>query len=158
LVLSSDAVPPGTISKWEWYTYIGSAGTFYSFKLRCCHTNLTALTTNFTANYGGNTPALVYSRSSQYIAGTPNAWFGFAFDTPFAYDAKHNLIMEVDWVGDTGGYTYCRASSVAARFVYSYNSYGPYVQNYLHYQRVTVEPSGVGVRPTSLGRVKALYN
>jgi hypothetical protein len=157
LVLSTDAVPAGTISKWEWYVYTGSGGTFNNFKLRCCHTNLTALTNNFTSNYASNTPVEVYSRSAQYIAATPSSWFGFDFDTTFQYDGKNNLIMEVDWNTDSGGYAYCRASSVASRFVYSPNGGGPYLSSYLHYQRITVKPSGMVVAPTSLGRVKSLY-
>jgi hypothetical protein len=157
LVLPTDAVPAGTISKWEWYTYIGSSGTFNNFKLKCCHTNRTALTTNFTTNYGGNTPKLVYSKSAQYIAVAPSTWFGFTFDTEFEYNGKDSLIMEVEWNTDSGGYAYCRASSATARFAYSYNAYGPYVQNYLHYQRITIAPSNMGVAPTSLGRVKSLY-
>lgn len=143
---------------WEWYPYTGTSGTYYNFKLRCCHTGRTTLTTNFTTNYDGNTPVEVYNRSAQYIPVTPYVWFGFTFDTPFSYNGKDGLIMEVDWNTDSGGYAYCRASSVTARFAYSYNNYGPYVQNYLHYQRITVAPSGVGVAPTSLGRVKSLFH
>ncbi|HUU57303.1 MAG TPA: hypothetical protein VMW93_08170 [bacterium] len=123
--------------------------------MRCCHTGLTALTNNFTTNYGGNTAVQVYSKSSQYIAATPNAWFGFDFDTPFAYNGTGNLIMEVEWNTDSGGYAYCRANSVASRFVYSANGGMPYVQSYLHYQRITI--GAVGVAPTSLGRVRAMY-
>jgi hypothetical protein len=157
LVLSTDAVPAGPISKWEWYTYTGSAGTFYNFKLRCCHTKLTTLSNNFTTNYGGNTPILVYSKSSQYIAATPNVWFGFDFDTPFNYDGSSNLIIEVEWNTDSGGYAYCRANSVAGRFAYQYNGGSVYLGSYLHYQQITIGGS-TGVAPTSLGRVKSLYH
>jgi hypothetical protein len=124
--------------------------------LRCCPTGLTALTNNFTTNYGGNTPVQVYNRSSQYIAAAANTWFGFDFDTPFEYNGSSNLIMEVDWSTDSGGYVYCRANSVASRFAYSYNGGSVYVASYLHYQRITV--NALGVAPTSLGRVKSLYH
>ncbi|UCH78096.1 MAG: hypothetical protein JSU81_10295 [Candidatus Coatesbacteria bacterium] len=86
-----------------------------------------------------------------------NTWFGFTFDKPFYYDGKNNLIMEVDWSTDSGGYAYCRASTATGRFVYRYNSSGPYLQNLLHFQRITITPGGMAVSPTSLGRVKVLF-
>ena len=156
LVLSTDAVPAGTVVKWEWYASASvSAGTFNNFSLKLCHTNKTALTTDFTGNYGGNTPVQVYYKSSEYIAATPNTWFGFAFTTGFDYNGKDNLIVEVEWSGDSGGYDYNYWSAATARCMYKYNSYAARVYHYLHYMRITT--GALGVAPTSLGRVKALY-
>lgn len=99
----------------------------------------------------------MYGPKSQHITAAANTWFGFTFDTPFYYDGSKNLIMEVNWSGDSGGYAYCWASSVAGRFVYMYNGNGPYAASYFHRQRITLAPGGMAVSPTSLGRVKALY-
>lgn len=143
--------------KWEWYASSSvSAGTFNNFSIKLCHTKNTALTTNFTGNYGGNTPVQVYSKSSEYIAATPNTWFGFSFGTAFDYNGKDNLIVEVEWSGDSGGYAYNYWSAATARCMYKYNSYAARVYNYLHYMRIST--GYLGVAPTSLGRVKALFD
>jgi hypothetical protein len=94
--------------------------------------------------------------SSAYVPATAGVWFGFDFDTPFDYNGSSNLIMEVDWNTDSGGYCYCRSNSEASRFAYSYNGGSVYVSSYFHYQRVTI--GATGVAPTSLGRVKSLYH
>ena len=40
--------------------YAGSYNTFHNTSVKLCHTNLTTLTTNFSSNYGGQTPIWVY--------------------------------------------------------------------------------------------------
>ncbi|MGD8718161.1 MAG: hypothetical protein PVH29_04985 [Candidatus Zixiibacteriota bacterium] len=113
---------------------------------------------DFNTNYGGNTPVTVYGPTSAYVHGTENTWFGFDFTTPFYYNGSDNLIMEVDWNTDTGGYAYIRADSVAGRFVYSSNGGSPHPGDYFHYQRITITTGGAAVAPTSLGRVRAMFN
>jgi hypothetical protein len=89
------------------------------------------------------------------VAPTPYTWFGCAFDTPFAYDGKGNLIMEVDWNGDSGAKTCNYWSPGTARSIVSLNGAAANLYNYIHYMRITLEPSAVGV--SSVGRVKALF-
>jgi hypothetical protein len=156
LVPASDDLPTGPVMKWEWFGYVGSSGNYYNFYLRCCHTHLAALTNDFTGNYAGHTPAQVYYTASQYVAGTPDTWFGFDFDTPFEYDGTNNLIIEVEWNTDGGGYTYCYADATPSHFVYASNGGMPIVSDYFHCQRITIGTTGVA--PTSLGRVKSLYH
>jgi len=105
----------------------------------------------------------VYYRDPAYIAATAYQWFGFDFDTPFAYNGADNLLFEVWWEGDNDGYAYTYWTTKTGRYVYSYikgtTPYNGYpdkgeVVDYLHYMRITVSPNAVA--PTSLGRVKAL--
>jgi hypothetical protein len=159
LVLPSDAVPAGTITKWEWRCHLSGsenkAGTYYNFKIRLCHTTLSQLTYNLEANYDGNTPVEVYARGQQYIYADPGAWFGWAFDKSFRYDGRKNLIVEVYWKdSDQQGQTSTYATAGTNRGAYDVNG-SISVVNYWHHMRITVE--GIGVTPTSLGRVKALY-
>ncbi len=152
----SKANPVIIIARWEWFaSETISAGSFNNFTIKLCFTDRTALTANFNDNYGRFTPETVYSRSSQYLNPSPNDWFAFDL-TGFYYREYYNLIVEVEWSGDTGGYAYTYRSAAAARCVFNYNGGTPAVRNYVHYMRVTIHYIP-GVAPTSLGRVKALY-
>jgi hypothetical protein len=156
LVLSTDTIPKGTVKKWEWYaSSTVTTGTFNNFKIRLCHSPRSALARDFATNYGGNTPALVYSKISQPVGPTPYTWFGFTFDTPFDYNGTANLIVEVDWNGDSGAEVGNYWSPGTARCIVSINGAAANLFNYIHYMRITLEPSAVS--PTSVGRVKALY-
>jgi hypothetical protein len=156
LVLSTDALPGGTIKKWEWFASATvTPGTFNNFKIKLCHTSRSALSRDFAANYDGNTPAEVYSRAVQAVGPTPYTWFGFAFDADFEYNGKKNLIYEVSWNGDSGGNAYTYWSPGTARCIVSQNGAAANLYNYIHYMRITLEPSAVS--PTSVGRVKALF-
>jgi len=153
----SDAAPVNYIAKWEWCAAPSvSPGTFDNFTIKLCHTTRTTLTTDFNANYAGQKPVTVYSRRSQPINAEPGKWFGFDFDSQFNYGFGSNLIVEVEWSGDTGGYAYTYRSAATARCVFNYNGGTPVVRDYVHYMRVTIYFIP-GVEPTSLGRVKALY-
>jgi hypothetical protein len=144
------------VKKWEWYASSDvTAGSFNNFKIKLCHTSRSTLTREFATNYGGNTPELVYSKISQNVSPVPYTWFGFAFGTPFEYNGKANLIVEVDWNGDSGAKVGNYWSPGTGRCIVSLNGAGANLFNYVHYMRITLEPSAVG--PTSVGRVKALY-
>lgn len=161
LVLASElrpskANPVIIIRRWEWFaSETISAGSFNNFTIKLCLTDRTALTANFNDNYGRFAPVTVYSRSPQYLNPSPNDWFAFDL-TGFYYSEPYNLIVEVEWRGDTGGYTYTYRSAGTARCVFNYNGGTPAVRNYVHYMRVTIHYIP-GVEPTSLGRVRALY-
>ncbi len=152
-------MPAGKITKWEWRCHLSGtenkAGTYHNFKLLVCHTSLSQLTYNFEANYGGNTPVEVYSRSQEKIHAERGAWFGWAFDADFNYDGQNNLIVEVYWKdSDRLGQTCTYATAGTSRGYYDVNG-SISVVDYWHHMRITIE--GIGVAPTSLGRVKALY-
>jgi hypothetical protein len=152
-----DAAPVNYIAKWEWYAApTVSPGTFNNFTIKLCHTTRTTLTANFTANYAGQTPVTVYTRRSQPINAEPGKWFGFGFDSKFNYGFGSNVIVEVEWRGDTGGYAYTYRSAAAARCVFNYNGGTPAVRDYVHYMRITISFIP-GVEPTSLGRVRVFY-
>jgi hypothetical protein len=168
LVLKDDGLPAGTISKWEWNAAVDlTACSYYEYRLRLCHTTLSALTDTFANNYAGNTPVTVYSRNPATIgAVSANSWFGFPFDTPFDYDGQRNLVVEVWWVNDNngGGNTQWNFP-VNGRCCFSYIVNGNPINGYpdkgfasyfLHYMRATISPSAVA--PTSLGRVKSMYH
>lgn len=164
LVLKTDAVPAGNVTKWEWYASpTQRPGNFYKFRFKCCHTSRTTLSDTYVNNYDGKTPVQVYYRETCNISATANQWFGFNFDTPFAYNGDDNLLFEVWWEGDDNGYAYTYWTPMTGRYVYSYikgtTPYNGYpdkglVTNYLHYMRITVTSNDVA--PTSLGRVRAM--
>jgi hypothetical protein len=162
LVLASELHPPKSnpvipIRRWEWFASSTIAsGYFNNFTIKLCHTDRTALTTDFAYNYGRFSPETVYSRSSQNLNPSPNDWFGFDL-TAFYYWEPYNVIVEVEWSGDSGGYAYTYRSAGTARCVFNYNNGTPVVHNYVHYMRITIFFIP-GVEPTSLGRVKALYS
>jgi hypothetical protein len=166
LVLQSDAVPAGPITKLEWHADGNiAAGTYKDFRVELCHTNLSALTNTFQTNYGGNTPVRVFYRSSHYVNPPAESWFGWPFDAPFEYNGRDNFIIEVWWEEDVGeGAAPTYITKIMSRGLYSSIRYGQpqhgypnqgELMNYLHHMRITI--SGTGVEPTSLGRVKTLH-
>ncbi|NIT35175.1 MAG: hypothetical protein GTN49_01530 [candidate division Zixibacteria bacterium] len=161
LVLASElrpskANPVIIIRRWEWFASASvSAGYFNNFTIKLCHTGYTALTANFEYNYGRFKPVTVYGKSAQYLNPKANDWFGFDFPI-YYWDGHSNLIVEVEWRGDTGGFAYTYWSAGTARCVFNYNGGRPVVRDYVHYMRVTIHFIP-GVEPTSLGRVRALY-
>ena len=113
------------------------------------------MTNSFEANYDGNTPVEVYSQSQQRIYAERGDWFGWAFDPDFPYDGRRNLIIEVYWKdSDQQGQTSTYATAGTARGLYDVNGSISLV-NYWHHMRITLE--GIGLEPTSLGRVKTFY-
>jgi hypothetical protein len=161
LVLASElhptkANPVIIIRRWEWFASPNiSPGSFDNFTIKLGETTRTTLTTNFDGNYTYHGAQTVYSASSQYLNPSPNDWFGFDL-TWFYYREHYNLIVEVEWSGDSGGYVSTYRSAAPARCVFNYNSGTPVVHDYVHYMRITIYFIP-GVEPTSLGRVKALY-
>jgi hypothetical protein len=169
-VLKTDAIPAGTITRWEWYAASGTGSVrravLSNFSVKICHTPLTALTTPFTANYGGRTPVTVYSSNPEIVDPQYNAWFGFDCHPAFDYNGSDNLLVETWWDGANDGGPNCWMKSVASssraciasrvRGVpqYGYPNGGG-VADYNMYMRITT--SGAAVGSSSLGRVKALY-
>ena len=168
LVLASDALPAGRVTKWEWFGVGTSvtAGKYYKFRLVLCHTSRSALTEKYADNYAGNTPARVFYRDPVNFDPKHTDWFGFTFDAPFNYNGRDNLLVEVWWAGvenEANAYTDWGRDFLGrtvVSFVTNGNPECGYpdagrVLDYIHYMRITI--TGIGVSPTSLGRVKALF-
>ncbi len=168
LVLQSDALPAGRVTRWEWFG-VGKevkAGKYFKFRLKLCHTSRRALTEKYADNYDGNTPAQVFYRDPVQFDPKLNDWFGFTFDTPFVYDGRRNLVVEVWWAGqenEANAYTDW-GRDFMGRCVVSFVTKGipecgypdaGRVQDYIHYMRITI--TAIAVSPTSLGRVMALF-
>jgi len=168
LILPSDALPAGRITRWEWFG-VGKevkAGKYFKFRLTLCPTSRSALTERYADNYDGNTPVQVFARDPLQFEPKLNDWFGFTFDAPYVYDGRRNLVVEVWWAGqenEANAYTDW-GPDFMGRCVVSFVTYGVpecgypdagRVQDYIHYMRITI--TDVGVAPTSLGRLRALF-
>jgi hypothetical protein len=149
----------GPVTRVDYESYDTYApGYFYEFEMKLCHTPLTALTTNFNNNYGGNTPTVVASLNPFTINARKDEWFGVACTTSFTYNDRDNLIVEVRWRNqslttkiEVWAYT---ASSNRLLIHKEYNATEGQLSPKTDRLRITF--SGVAVAPTSLGRIKAL--
>jgi hypothetical protein len=131
--------------------------TFNNCHILLCHSTKTSLETTFANNYTGNTPVQVFN-GTQTLSGS--GWLDTHI-TPnlFNYNNTANLLMEITWDGDSGSDVYCSRGSGTARRCYNTTSatattgttYSESQYIRLHIATMT------GVAPTSLGRVKALY-
>jgi hypothetical protein len=159
LVLKSELNFGAPITRVEFQSYdTYVAGDFYEFEMRLCHTSLSGLTKNFNQNYGGNTPVLVARASPLTVNGVKDQWFGVKFTTPFEYNNRDNLIVELRWRNqkfttkvEVWAYT---ASSNRLLIGKGYNptegSPSPKTD------RLRITFSGAALMAASLGRVKAL--
>ena len=162
LWLQSELGLSGPVIKIEWQVspeYPGHGGKFNDCKMYLCHTKLAAVTATFKDNYGGNTPVQVYSGTFVIPPLKTNEWHTIVAPTNFKYNNSDNLLMEATWVGpSTGGTTPFRTSKSGPGRVYAWDpnaATGRVGVPYAYYARITI--SYTGVAPTSLGRVKALY-
>lgn len=169
-MLKTDAIPAGTITRWEWYAASGTGSVRHAllskFSIKICHTSFNALTTPFAANYDGNTPVTVFSANPVRVDPEYNDWFGFDCKPTFAYNGTDNLLVETWWDGGNDGgpncwmkYVLsssraCIASRVRGVSQHGYPNGGK-VEGYNMYMRITM--GGATVGSSSLGRVKALY-
>ncbi len=161
LIDQSQIAYAGTINEVEYYAYYGYGGTFNNFRAYLGHTALSSLTTTFANNYKGS-PVLVATASSFTIPASKN-WFPLKMTTTFVYNNTDNLIVEVRWQGKAGSprgepiYS-CRFGSGNHR-VWAYNdpnaSSGS-ADTLCYHCRLSFNYY-TGVEPTSLGRVKAVF-
>ncbi len=130
---------------------------FNNVRVWFCHTNKSALVATFDDNYAGNTPAQVMDKLTLTLSGT--GWYDIGIDAnKFDYNNRDNLLMEIRWSGDSGRAIYCwRSEGTAARvYAKSHTANTGMVEDKTQYIRLHVGTM-VGLEPTSLGRVKALY-
>jgi len=169
-VLKTDAIPAGTITRWEWYSAMGTGSTqravLSNFSVKLCHTSLNALTTPFAANYDGRTPVTVFSANPVTINVPVNTWFGWACGPTFNYNGSDNLLVETWWDGGNDGGPNCwmkyvlgsaRACIASRVRGVAQNGYpnGGAAEGYNMYMRITM--GGAAVAASSLGRVKVLF-
>ena len=149
----------GYINEVEYYNYGTASGRYNNYRFYLCHTTRTNLSTTFGVNYYG-APVLVASRSAFTIPGA-RGWFGLRMTRSFNYDNVRNLLIEIRWEGDNGVNVpiYANNPLTGNRRVWAVNNPSapsgrgdgrPY------YTRVSFGYH-TAVEPTSLGRVKALY-
>jgi hypothetical protein len=142
--------------------YATPPSNFDGYKVILCHTSKDKLTTNFKANYDFKTPVTVYEGAFDIPDNlTQDDWFTVCTPTStFNYNNKNNMLMEVVWTEATG----CRnlfwiSTAGQPGRVRAYNATateGVLLANQGEIARITI--SKPAVAPTSLGRVKALYN
>lgn len=161
----TELTEPGLVSKIEWQVYdsiAAAGGVFTNCDILLCHTNLTALTSNYVSNYGGKTPVNVFSGTYTLAAAAAGTWVTIIEPSTFTYNNSDNLLIEVSWSSSTGGNNYFKYRSTGTAFpgrVYNTSSKtaetGTLQTTYHQYGRITITPTGVA--PTSLGRIKSLY-
>ncbi len=158
LWLKSEINVPGYINVVEFAYHSGSSiGGFNNVRVSLCHTTKTRLEPTFYNNYGGKTPVQVMNKLSLVLSG--RAWLDIGIDADkFNYNNRDNLLMEIRWRGDSGNNIYCWRSDMTAGRVYAYNDEAAVGTVYYEGQYIRLHVATmVGLEPTSLGRVKALY-
>ena len=158
----ADINEAGAVTKVEFQAYsISTASNFTTCKVLLCHTSLAHVTTSYVGNYSGKTPVTVFSGTKVVPATAQGQWFTVVDPTTFTYNNSDNLLIEVSWVSGSGGsvcHCYTNSRGKAGR-VYAYSataSSGTVSTNYDQLGRITITPTAVA--PTSLGRIKSLYN
>jgi hypothetical protein len=130
--------------------------TFQDVKFYLCHTPLAALTSDFAANYGGNTPKLVASFAT-YELPAVQGLYPVPMAETFAYNNRDNLIFEITWKSGTGQKVFVLAGRLTAHQCYAYDELAAAgtVQDLGYNARIYFDTYR-GVAPASFGRVKAL--
>jgi hypothetical protein len=153
----------GSVARVEFMFQSGgaTATSLEGCKMILCHTTKTALTNTFKKNYDFKTPFEVFSGKYSVPEGLEDGdWFALCEPDNFTYNNKNNLLMEISWTGASGATTKTyistaeqpgrlRAFNVAA-------DTGKLLPNQGHIAKITI--GNPAVSPTSLGRVRALFN
>jgi hypothetical protein len=151
----------GTINEVEYYAWHGYTSEFLKYRVLLGHTGLSALTTTFDNNWKG-TPVEVANAPSFIIKATVKTWFPLKLTKTFTYNNTDNLVVEISWDGKRiapGEAVYtCTFGSGYHRIYALGSSTAPTGSgsSLCYYCRLSFN-AYVGVSPTSLGRVKALY-
>jgi hypothetical protein len=146
----------GTITEFE-LEKMQPGGTYGNVKFYLCHTPLAALTTSFSANYGGNTPKLVASFAT-YVVPEVQGVYPIPMAETFDYNNRDNLMLEITWERGGGQKVVVLGGELAAHlcFAEDYRATTGEVQNLGLNARIFFD-TYKGVAPASFGRVKALY-
>jgi hypothetical protein len=147
--------------EFQFHSYSGTR-TFNNVDMLLCHSRLSALTSNYTTNYAGNTPVKVYSGNYVIPSGlVRDQWVVQCSPTNFKYNNTDNLLFEISWQGRSasGGNYFWRATAGQPGRVWASSktaTSGSLYVNQGEIARITIGPIP-GVAPTSLGRVKSLF-
>lgn len=146
----------GTITEFE-LEKSEHVATFQDVKFYLCHTPLAALTANFDANYGGNTPKLVASFATYELPAVQGV-YPIPMAETFAYNNRDNLILEITWKSGTGQKVFLLVGKSVAHQCYAYDERAS-VGNVMDmgYNALIYFDTYHAVAPASFGRVKALY-
>jgi len=148
----------GVINEFELQKSSSGTGAFAGAKFYLCHTSLTALTTNFRDNYGGNTPALVASFPN-YNLPPRSGFYPIPMSATFTYNNSDNLILEITYESSSGagGGLYCGEMATFHRCFGRGSSAETGTPDKWGYNGRLSFSYYQAVAPASLGRVKALF-
>ncbi|UCH78164.1 MAG: hypothetical protein JSU81_10645 [Candidatus Coatesbacteria bacterium] len=146
----------GTITEFELEKTV-NVSTFQEVKFYLCHTPLSALTANFEANYGGNTPKLVASFAT-YELPSPEGVYPIPMAETFEYNNRDNLILEITWTSGTGQKVCLLVGKLTAHQCYAYDERATSgtLQDMGYNARIFFD-AHPAVAPASFGRVKGLF-
>ncbi len=130
-------------------------------KMILCHSSKEKLTNTFKKNYDFKTPVEVFKGKYTVPEGLKqNDWFTVAEPDNFVYNNRNNLLMEISWTNATGAITKTYISTAdqpgRLRVFDATGTTGKLLPNQGHLARITI--GNPAVNPTSLGRVRALFN
>ncbi len=148
----------GAVNEFELQKSSAATSTYAGAKFYLCHTGLSALTTNFRNNYGGNTPVLVASFSS-YNLPRRSGFYPVPMATTFTYNNVDNLILEITYESSSGDGAglYCGEMTTYHRcFGRTSSAETGSVDNWGYNARLSFSYYP-GVAPASLGRVRAIF-
>lgn len=102
LYMQSDIATYGNITSFAWENYLlieDMEGNYNNVLIYMGHTSRTTLGTVLADNYTGSRE-LVFSRTSFNTGGPTDTWNEIVLDTPFEYNNRDNLLIEVRWRDD----------------------------------------------------------
>jgi hypothetical protein len=149
----------GAINEVELYNSAVVSGRYNNYVVYLCHTARLSLSTTFGVNYYA-APVLVASRSSFTIPAR-RGWFRLLMTRRYTYDNIRHLLIEIRWEGDNGVSVpiYTTNPMTGNRRIWAVNNPTAPTgrgDGRAYYTRLSFN-AYTGVAPTSLGRVKALY-
>jgi hypothetical protein len=162
LIDKSEINNAGVINEVELFRYWTTGGdvTYNNVRIFLGHTALSALGLTFDSNYK-DTPVEVKTTGSLVIP-TAQAWFPLKMTKTWTYNNTDNMIVEIRWTGSTprtGVPLYTCSFGSGIHRVYAYNNANATSgtgDTLAYHSRLSFSYS-TAVTPTSLGRVKALF-
>jgi hypothetical protein len=150
----------GYINKIEFMRSSATSGTFGNVRVYLCHSDKTTeLDLTYANNYKG-TPVQVMDKTSLAVAGSSGQWWDMGIDAnKFNYNNTDSLLMEIRWRTAPTSCACYRANGTNKR-IWAFDdnaTVAAYRFAQMQFIRLTVA-NATGVEPTSLGRIKGLYN
>ena len=147
----------GVINEFELEKSNAYTCTVTNVKFYLCHTKLSALTTNFSNNYSGYTPVLVAS-AANYVVPAQSGFYPIPMTATFTYNNTDNLILEITYDRISGSACGLRNGGLSAHRCWAQSPTATTGSaDAVGYNGRISFSYYTGVTPTSLGRVKTLY-